>query len=182
MQVYQALSPAHSGRADASIAEVAARMARAKVGRSYGSAREALLLSASFVTAQLQNAGDATAPFISSLTAEVSCQHDTVPARIMVSWLVMDAVCTRNVRWPTMLVCTTQAEAYAQQPAHGAMTIREPGGSGAEAGGAGSAEPMDADEEFARQLQAKMDAKDARKCAEGSWSAITLCLSCMCML
>ena len=78
MQVFQALSPAHGGRAEASIAEVAARMARAKVGKSYGSAREALLLSASFVTAQLQNTGDATAPFISSLTTEVSHQRETV--------------------------------------------------------------------------------------------------------
>ena len=73
-QVYQALSPAHGGRADASIAEVAARMARAKVGKSYGSAKEALLLSASFVAAQLQNTGDANAAFISSLTAEVFYQ------------------------------------------------------------------------------------------------------------
>ena len=70
-QVYQALSPAHGGCVDVSVAEVVARMARAKVGKSYGSAREALLLSAKFVTAQLQAAGDA-APFISSLTAEVS--------------------------------------------------------------------------------------------------------------
>ena len=80
------------------------------------------------------------------------------------------------------MLWSAQAEAYAQQPAHGAMTIREPGASGAEAGGAGSVEPMDADEEFARQLQAKMDAKDARKCGADSWLASTSCPSCMQML
>ena len=72
--MHQALLPAHGGRANASVAEVVARMARAKVGKSYGSAREALLLSAKFVTARLQRdtARDAAAAaFISSLTAEV---------------------------------------------------------------------------------------------------------------
>ena len=48
------------------------------------------------------------------------------------------------------------------------MTIREPGAGGAsDAAGATAAEPIDADEDFARQLQAKMDAADARRCA--SW-------------
>ena len=78
-QVYQALCPAVGGRYDVSPAEVVARMARAKVGKSYGSPREALLLSAKFVTARLLAAGDGAAsfaPFISSLAAEVSTdQH-----------------------------------------------------------------------------------------------------------
>ena len=64
-----------------------------------------------------------------------------------------------------MLHRLTQAEAYAQQPVHGVMTIREPG---AAAAGSGGAAPADADEEFARQLQAKMDAADARRRA--AWS------------
>ena len=80
---------------------------------------------------------------------------------------------------PIRLLWCAQAEAYAQQPAHGAMTIREPGASSAEAGGAGGAEPMDADEEFARQLQAKMDAKDARKCAAGSRGLGSIPASCI---
>ena len=66
------------------MAEVVARMARANVGKSYGSAREALLLSAKFVTAQLQTAGDA-APFISSLVAEVSCTFNIVTVRAKLS-------------------------------------------------------------------------------------------------
>lgn len=82
-----------------------------------------------------------------------------------------------------------QARAFAQQPRGdrdgGAMTIREPGqaanGSAApEAKGDGAdAEQMETDEDFARQLQAKMDAEEARRgCAsaplplESWWSAV----------
>ena len=78
LQVYQALCPAVGGRPTASVAEAAARMARAKVGKSYGSPREALLLSAKFVTARLLAAADGAAlfsPFIGSLAAEVKCWH-----------------------------------------------------------------------------------------------------------
>ena len=64
-----------------------------------------------------------------------------------------------------------QADAYARQSTHGPMTIREPsagGSSGAPGAGGASmepsgAEPMEADEDFARQLQAKLDAADARR-------------------
>ena len=185
-QVYQALSPAHGGRADVGVAGVVARMARAKVGKSYGSAREALLLSANFVAAQLQAVGDAAAPFISSLMAEVPCElaylasdprsdgsmHPDSPgictakqAGLYSVQLLEYEVYTVQALVTCHATLYTQAEAFAQQPAHGAMTIREPGAAGSAAAGPGGAEPVDADEEFARQLQAKMDAADARKCA-----------------
>ena len=50
-----------------------AKVARAKVARSYASPREALLLNATFVATQLRAAGDGTdmQSFIASMQAEV---------------------------------------------------------------------------------------------------------------
>lgn len=72
-QVSQALSTALGGNPEVSVAEVVAKLTRAKVGRTYASPREALLLNAKFVIAQLQasGSGSAAAPFIARIQAEV---------------------------------------------------------------------------------------------------------------
>ena len=81
-QVFQALSPAHGGSAQTSVAEVVAKLTRAKAGRSYASPREALLLNSNFVIAQLQASasGTACAEFIARLQAEVRPPPGPLPA------------------------------------------------------------------------------------------------------
>lgn len=49
----QALDPSRGGSPDSSLDEVIAKLARAKAGKGYGSAREALLLNGRFVLQQL---------------------------------------------------------------------------------------------------------------------------------
>lgn len=70
------------------------------------------------------------------------------------------------------MFCVLQARVFAQQPRGGqeggAMTIRESGQAAAAAapatnGSGADAEQMETDEDFARQLQAKMDAEEARR-------------------
>lgn len=65
-----------------------------------------------------------------------------------------------------------QAEKGLVRRAGGAMAIREPGAGPAGASGAEgppASQQMDADMDFARQLQAQMDAEEARReCASAS--------------
>lgn len=76
LQVSQALSVAFGGSPDASVAEVVAKLTRAKAGRTYASPREALLLNVKFVISQLQASGtcSAAAPFIARIQSEVRGQ------------------------------------------------------------------------------------------------------------
>lgn len=144
LHCYMALAPSVGGNPQASLSEVVAKLARAKVGKSYATPREALLLNAKFVTAQLSGL-DGTAAAGSTKFSEL----------------------------PFLASLIQEGRALAQQVRGGReggpMTIREPGSDGAggaapaQNGGAEDGEHMETDEDFARQLQAKLDAEEARR-------------------
>ena len=158
-----------------------------QVGKSYATPREALLLNAKFVAAQfgkLDNKATAGSakfselPFTASLIKEVSARHEgTLP-------LVCPGATPQDARWHAS--CShqmqfdrrghhfLQSRALAQQlkdgRAGGPMTISEPGQAAPDGGAAAQqnggdkgGEQMETDEDFARQLQAKMDAEEARR-------------------
>ncbi|KAK9785341.1 hypothetical protein WJX73_005011, partial [Symbiochloris irregularis] len=137
-QIIQGLSPQLGGDAKASLDEVAARLARAKVGKAYAGPREALAMNGAFVIGQLE-LWDGTkgtkltaSPFAESLRQEVEAVG---------AW-------------------------RAQDPGAG-ITIRDPGSNppAPAATGPGSAEGdagMQADLDMARRLQAQLDVQQAR--------------------
>ncbi|GAX75038.1 hypothetical protein CEUSTIGMA_g2482.t1 [Chlamydomonas eustigma] len=139
--VYSALSSDQGGAITATLDEVVAKMARAKVGRGYGSTRDALLLNGKFILQQLKVMSEQqlsksaktavsfhTAPFATALEAEVAKGFNVGPGIMTNGIRIMDS--------------STEAEEAAEQ----------------DQAGPGDA-MMQADEEFARKLQAKMMAQ-----------------------
>ncbi|KAF8055388.1 MET1B [Scenedesmus sp. PABB004] len=149
--VVQAVDPDLGGSAAASLDAVVAKLARAKAGKGYATAREALLLNGAFVLAQLaaheaRRAGGASAkgkgaasfgsgPFVAELKAELA-------------------------KGPVQVGLVSG----------NAITIRDVGAEGAAAQAKGGEEGdavVRADEELARRLQAKMDAQTMAGNAKG---------------
>lgn len=96
LQVSQALSVALGGSPDASVAEVVAKLTRAKAGRTYASPREALLLNVKFVISQLQASGtcSAAAPFIARIQSEVRGNCSDVEASLSSSLTLRPLITT----------------------------------------------------------------------------------------
>lgn len=134
-EVARALNPNFGGSPSSTIEEVVARLSRAKVGKGYSSAREALLLNGNFVISHLKafdsREGNclAESPLVASLQQEVTAMQEGGG--------------TRN----------------------GAIVINEgraAAGSVVTAVGSAEKRRVQADADYARQLQAKMDAQQAR--------------------
>jgi DNA (cytosine-5)-methyltransferase 1 len=141
LEVHHALSPAHGGTTAATLEEVIARLARTKVVKGYATAREGLLVNGKFVLAQLaaaDAAGGAAAPQLAA-TGFAAALGSAV----------------QEFRYEG-------AQRGAGNP--GGIVIARDGGAAARAASKGKAAAaaadggqMDADEEFARQMQAKID-------------------------
>ncbi|DBB09374.1 TPA: hypothetical protein ACH3X3_007949 [Trebouxia sp. C0006] len=135
-EVCHALHPKYGGRPDAELSEVAAKLSRAKVGKSYSSAKEAIIMTGNFLLEQLQmldNAAGGKATFAFGATA-----------------------------FATSLI--TEVNSLRSHNPNGGISITERSATTVEERPSLNAEEkqQQADADYARQLQAKLDAQEAR--------------------
>ncbi|KAL3133376.1 hypothetical protein ABBQ38_007247 [Trebouxia sp. C0009 RCD-2024] len=136
-EVCHALHPKHGGEPSAELGEVAAKLSRAKVGKSYASAKEAIIMTGNFLLEQLRRmdtaaGGKATfafggTAFVSALTSEVKSLRSHNPN---------GGISIRERQ--------LEADAEPSQPA------------------SAEEKQQQADADYARQLQAKLDAQETR--------------------
>ncbi|KAK9839549.1 hypothetical protein WJX84_009779 [Apatococcus fuscideae] len=147
-EVFKALHPSHQGSPQASLDEIVARLIRCKAGKSYSTPREALLLNGKFVIAQLSNIDAISAsskirlaqtPFVASMREEME----------------MLPVLRAAAGPPGALRIGDQPAQKSQQEAAGPV--------------AGGSQPSsqqqrqeEADADLANQIQAQLNAKEAR--------------------
>ncbi|KAL0027901.1 hypothetical protein WJX79_001540 [Trebouxia sp. C0005] len=135
-EVCHALHPKYGGRPDAELGEVAAKLSRAKVGKSYSSAKEAIIMTGNFLLGQLQmldNTAGGKATFAFGATA-----------------------------FATSLM--TEVNSLRNHNPNGGISIKERSATEPEDRTSLNAEEkqQQADADYARQLQAKLDAQEAR--------------------
>eukprot|EP00887_Chlorella_sp_A99_P005231 scaffold1.g5231.t1 len=169
-EVHHALSPQLGGSAFATLEEVVARLARSKACKSYGSAREGLLVNGRFVLHQFEARGGVL---------------DAASGGKALKYLDTDfgQALQKEVKSYKYVGSQRQAEngggihIARDAPAAAKPSAKDPKGKGK---AAVDAEPtdeekqLDADEQYARQLQAQMDAQERQRCVPGAAHAATL--------
>lgn len=147
-EIHNALSPQLGGSAFASLEEIVARLARAKVCKGYPSAREGLLVNARFLLAQFEKldaaSGHKALKFLETDFGK-SLAKEAKDYKYVGLQKANGGIVIRDV----------EAEA--------AAAAAKGKGKGKAAVGGEEDRQMEADEEFARQLQAKMDAETRAK-------------------
>jgi hypothetical protein len=135
MEVHRVLSPAHGGTTAATLEEVVARLARTKVVKGYSTAREGLLVNGKFVLTHLAATGTTGAP---------------APRREAAGFAAALEAAVQESR------CEGAPRGGGGNPEE---TDTAHDGRAADRGKAPATDggQMDADEQFARQLQAKID-------------------------
>lgn len=158
-EVHHALSPQLGGSAFATLEEVVARLARSKACKSYGSAREGLLVNGRFVLHQFE-------------------VLDAASGGKALKYLDTDfgQALQKEVKSYKYVGSQRQAEngggihIARDAPAAAKPSAKDPKGKGK---AAVDAEPtdeekqLDADEQYARQLQAQMDAQERQRARAG---------------
>ncbi|MEW5318123.1 MAG: hypothetical protein WDW38_009370 [Sanguina aurantia] len=143
--VYQALCPEVGGSLTITLDEMIAKLARSKVGKQYGSAREALLLNGKFVASQLAAMAEAGAS-----SGRASSKSAVVPVAETVFALALAAEVAKGPLPVSHM--------------SGSIRILEPTAAVASDANAPAGNAMvDFDEDMARRLQAKMDKEEFRK-------------------
>jgi hypothetical protein len=143
-EVYQMLSPQHGGSAFVSLEEVVAGLARSKVVRGFSTPREGLMVNGKFVLAQLACIDESSG---SKAVKYASTEFAKSLSEALADFKYVGA------------------QAAAAAASRGGIVIRDPvaakqNGGNSDDSAATDGPPtaqMEADEEFARQLQAKID-------------------------
>jgi DNA (cytosine-5)-methyltransferase 1 len=150
-EVHQALTPALGGSAQVTVEEVIARLARSKAAKSYATPREGLMLNAKFVLSQLECLdGETGAKSLKYAETEFAQALDAAAKDYKY-------VGSQHMRQTNGgIVIARDEPAGGKEGKGGKEGVEEP-----------PADPqMEADEEFARRLQAQID-KAARAPAGG---------------
>ena len=150
-EVVQALLPQHKGNLDSTLEEVVARLARTKAVKGFSTPREGLLLNGTFVLAQLAKVatpGNGSGKGAASVLGETPFAKSLAEALKDFKYFGAQGAVGANtgivIRDPKEKAATEKAAA-AEQKANSSDAVADA--------------QMAADEEFARQMQGKMDAE-----------------------
>ena len=158
-EVYQALNPSSGGSLGASFEEVVARLARSKIVKSYAGPREGLLLCGKFVLAQLLQLDEASST--PDITFADSLFATTLHSELE-NYKYISAVQRANAG-----IHIKSDDGQVEQPAV-LSKPSDPKGKGKANSLPGVQELLaDADEDLARQIQAKFDQEDKHKQLNG---------------
>jgi hypothetical protein len=153
-EVHRALTPQHGGSAFATLEEVVARLARGRVLKGYGSAREGLLVNGRFVLAQLE-AEDAR---LGAHGTKLGATAFAAALRAALTDFKYEGA-QRGATNGGGITIARDAPGSKAAAASAAAAAKGKGKGKAGAAPAGGDAQMAADEDFARQMQAKMDAE-----------------------